>query len=224
MYRLVHGKYGFFLELKENVVYEIVVENPVIFAAMVKELSEQSEGGSGEFRLSQGDKSLPLEKKIIFVRDIFNIDINQRKIISKLYTELGESAHSVCMKERSEFVESYIKYMDSICENSDLFVTYEEEPDVQELFKLAKLKIDSEAVTMLELILEFIRVVSRLLRVDIIVFMNLKLFLSKEELEKMYEECFQRKVCLILLEAFFQEKILCERGCIIDKDECIIYF
>lgn len=224
MRRLTHGEYGFVLELEENVIYEIIVENPVIFAAMVRELSEQMQGNCGEFRLSQGEKTLPLEKKTVFVRDIFNLDINQRNILSKLYVELNESANSICLQERSIFVESYIKYMDAICNNSDLFVTYEEEPEVQELFKLAKLKIDSEAVTPLELIIEYIRVASRLLRIDIIVFLNLKLFLAKEELEKLYEECFQRKVCLILLEASFQERMLCEKGCIIDKDSCIIYF
>lgn len=121
MRRLTHGEYGFILELEENVVYEIVAENPVIFTAIVRELSEQVEGSSGGFRLSQGEKSLSLEKKVVFVKDIFNIDINQRNILSKLCTELGESAHSVCLQERSIFVESYIKYMDVICNNSDLF-------------------------------------------------------------------------------------------------------
>lgn len=224
MRRLTHGEYGFVLELEENVVYEIVAENPIIFAKIVRELSEQMQGNRGEFRLSQGEKTLPLEKKAVFVRDIFNLDINQKNILSKLYTELEENASNICSQERSIFIESYLDYMDAICNNSDLFVRYEEEPNVQELFKLAKLKIDSEAVTSLELIIEYIIVMSRLLRVDIIVFLNLKLFLSKEDLEKLYEECFQRKVCLILLEASFQERNLCERGCIIDKDNCIIYF
>lgn len=224
MRRLTHGEHGLVLELEENIVYEIVAENPVMFSAMVRELSEQMEGKSGEFRLSQGDKSLSLEKKVAFVRDIFAIDINQRNILSKLYAELGEGSSSVCLQERCEFTESYIKYMDSICNNSDLFVTYEEEPDVLEILKLAKLRIDSEAVTSLELIIEYISVVSRLLRIDIIMFLNLKLFLSKEELLKLYEECFRRKVCLILFETSFQERMLCERGCIIDKDSCIIYF
>lgn len=224
MRRLTHGEYGFVLELGENVVYEIVAENPVIFAAMVRELSEQMEGKNGEFRLSQGEKSLSLEKKVAFVRDVFAIDINQRNILSKLYAELGADSCSICLQERSEFIESYIKYLDSICNNSDLFVTYEEEPDVLEILKLAKLRIDSEAVTTLESIIEYISVVSRLLRIDIIVFLNLKLFLSKEELLKLYEECFHKKVCLILLEASFSERMLCEKGCIIDKDRCIIYF
>lgn len=44
MRRLAHGEYGFKLELEENVVYEIVAENPIMFATMVRELSEQIEG------------------------------------------------------------------------------------------------------------------------------------------------------------------------------------
>lgn len=224
MRRLAHGEYGFKLELEENVVYEIVAENPIMFATMVRELSEQIEGSSGGFRLSQGEKILSLEKKVVFVRDIFNIDINQRNILSKLYSELGECANGICLQERSIFIESYIKYMDAICNKSDLFVTFEEEPDTQEIFKLAKLRIDTEAVTLLEIIMDYVRIVSRLLRVDIIIFLNLKLFLSREELIKLYEECIQRKVCLVLLETSFQERMPYERGCIIDKDSCIIYF
>lgn len=221
MRRLTHGEYGFVLELEENVVYEIIAENPVLFAAMVRELSGQMQGNGGEFRLSEGEKILSLEKKAVFISDIFNLNVNQRNILSKLYMELGESAF---LQERSIFLESYINYMDAICSNGELFVIYEEEPDVQELLKFAKVKIESDAVTLLELIIEYIIVASSLLRVDMIVFLNLKLFLSKKELIKLYEECLQRKVCLILLENVFQEKLLYERGCIIDKDNCIIYF
>ena len=224
MKRLTHGRYGFTLEIKENQVYEIVVESPAILTEVVKELTLQLEGSEGEFRLSEGEKLLSVEKNMVFIKDIFSLDVNQKKVLSKLYTELNESAYSICLQEKSEFIEAYISYLDSICEKSDLFLAYEEEPDVQELFKLAKLKIQADAVSVLELIIEYIKVMSRLMRLDIFVFLNLKLFLAKDELEVLYTECFNRKVCLILIEASLQEKMQYEKGCIIDKDKCIIYF
>ena len=224
MRRLTHGIYGITYELEENFIYEIVVEHPTILTELVKELLNQTEGGQGEFRLSKGEKILPIDKNLIFVNDIFSIEINQRKVLTKLYAELSESAYGVCLQEKGKFNEAYIRYMDAICGVSDLFIMYEDELDIQELFKVAKVKIDTDAVTLLETLIEYIKVVTRLLRIDVFVFLNLKFFLTQDELLMLYEECFNRKVCLILVESVFREKLLCEKGCIIDKDKCIIYF
>lgn len=221
---LTHGKYGFSFALEENQVYEIVIESAPILAEVVSELIRQTEGGEGEFRLSEKEKLLSIEKNVVLVKDIFNLDVNQRKVLTKLYSGLSEAENAIYAQEKSVFLEAYISYLDYICAKSDLFITYEEEPELQELLKVAKVKIDTSASSLLEQVIEYIKVLSQLLGQNIFVFVNLKLFLTQEDMEALYTECFNRKICLILIEAVFHEKLPEEKGCIIDKDTCIIYF
>mgnify|MGYP000460897874 FL=1 len=101
--------------------------------------------------------------------------------------------------------------------------TYEEEPKAEDIFKLAKLRIDCQAERLVEQVAEYLRVWAELLHQEVFVFLNLKLFLTKEELEALYQECFYRKVQIILIEAVFTEKMPEEKIYLIDKDKCIIY-
>ena len=71
---------------------------------------------------------------------------------------------------------------------------------------MADVKIDIEADTLLERIVEHIKISCSLLERNIFVFLNLKLFLTEQEIRELYKECFYRKVHLILIEAVYMGK------------------
>ena len=54
--------------------------------------------------------------------------------------------------------------MDYIIGESDLYLTYDEEPDVQELLKAGKVHIEDKNSTLLEVIVEYIKVSNSLLK------------------------------------------------------------
>ena len=224
MKKLIHRKYGFSILLEENQIYEIVIENPTVLVEIVRDLLVQAQGQEGEFVLSQENNILPIEKNLAFIQDPFTLDVNQRKILTKLYSQINEYVNDILGQERTDFLQTYNQYMDKICEKSDLFLVYEEEPEFQEILKLGKMRIDVQADNIINSIVEYIKVCKELLHQEIFVFLNLKMFLAKEELEALYQECFQRKVHLLLIEAILQERIEGEKICIIDKDKCILYF
>ncbi len=223
MKKLVYGKYDISMSLEENSVNELIIENPRVLAEMVQELTAQTEGAEGGFTLSEDGKLLSIEKNLVFIKDPFSVDVNQRKLLVKLYGELEEYTKDVLFLEGEDFFHAYIRYMDGVCEKSGLFLTYEEQPKAEDIFKLAKLRIDCQAESLVEQIAEYLRVWAELLHQEVFIFLNLKLFLTKDELESLYQECFYRKVQIILIEAVFTEKILQEKIYLIDKDKCIIY-
>ena len=223
MKKLVYGKYDISMSLEENSVNELIIENPRVLAEMVQELTAQTEGAEGGFTLSEDGKPLSIEKNLVFIKDPFSVDVNQRKLLVKLYGELEEYTKDVLFLEGGDFFHAYIRYMDGVCEKSGLFLTYEEQPKAEDIFKLAKLRIDCQAESLVEQIAKYLRVWAELLHQEVFIFLNLKLFLTKEELESLYQECFYRKVQIILIEDVFTEKILQEKIYLIDKDKCIIY-
>lgn len=223
MKKLVHNKYGICLELEENKVNEMVVENPVMLTQIIRELGEQCEGNEGGFVLSEENRILPVEKFLILTKDLFSLDCNSRKILTRLYQKIEKRMENESEEERRVFYQGYIAYMESICEKSSLYLLYNEEPDMQEILKMAGLRIDVQKDSMLEGIVEYLKIVHELLEQSVFVFLNLKLFLTQEEIKSLYQECFYRKIQLILIEAVLQEKFEEEKVCIIDKDRCFLY-
>lgn len=223
MKKLVYGKYDISMNLEENSVNELIVENPSVLAEIVQELTAQAEGAEGGFILSEDEKILSVEKNLVLIKDPFSVDINQRRMLTKLYEELEAYTKDSLFLEVEDFYHAYIRYMNGICEKSGLFLTYEEEPRSEDIFKLAKLRIDSQTESLAEQLADYIKVCAELLRQEVFVFLNLKLFLTKEEVKALYQECFYRKVQIVLIEAVFTEKMPQEKVYLIDKDKCIIY-
>lgn len=95
---------------------------------------------------------------------------------------------------------------------------------MQDILKIAEVKVNIQAQTLLEKIIEYIKLCDQLLKQHIFVFLNLKVFLTRQEIEELYKECFYRKIHLILIEASHINRIEVEKTCIIDKDNCVIYY
>ncbi len=223
MIKLVHNRHGISCFLEENKVNELVIEHPALLTEIVTELGGQCEGREGGFVLSQDNKLLAVEKSMAFMKDPFSVDGNSRRILTKLYQELEGSVKSELHETQAVFYQSYLNFMDHICEKSGFYLHYNEDPDVQEIFKMAGLKNAFCTETLLERVAEYIKISSQLLGRKIFVFLNLKLFLNRREIEMLYQDCFYRKVHLVLIEAVYREKYPEETVCIIDKDKCFIY-
>lgn len=221
--KLAYSTYEIVLELEENKVNVLVIENPSEFTEIICELNEQCEGQEGNFILSEKNKILNISKSISFIKEPFSIDCNNRKILTKLYQEIERENLMDCGIEQQEFGKAYIMYMTKLCQRSDFDLTFLEKPELQDILKIAEMKIDVQAQSMLEKIIEYIKISSGLLKQNIFIFLNLKLFLTEQEIGELYKECFYRKVHLILIETVYKNKRLEEKICIIDKDKCVIY-
>ena len=221
--KLTYSTYGIIFELEENKVNVFIIEDPTVLVEVVYSLSEQCEGQEGEFVLSEENKVLNIPKNISFVKEPFSIDCNNRKILTKLYQKLEKESITDVEEMQGDFYKSYITYITNLCQKSDFLLTFVDKPELQDILKMAEVKIDVQTQSILEKVIEYIKICSNLLKQNIFVFLNLKLFLSEQEIGELYKECFYRKVHLILIEATYQMKRAEEKICVIDKDKCVIY-
>lgn len=221
--KLIHNRLGLQFEFKENFVNELVVENPKILSDLIQEMREQCMGAEGNWVLSELDVPLVIKKYVALILEPFSLDCNSKRILAKVYQNLEKEECSKQNELRAEFNGSLMRYLDSICMQSDVPLTYHDEIDFQDILKLAKVQIELQTETLLEKIVEQIRLESRLFGTKLFVFMNLKSFLSEEDIHMLYEECFYRKIHLLLIENNYNQKSDNESVCIVDKDACLIY-
>lgn len=221
--KLIHNRYDIEFEFNENMVYGLVIENPMVFTEIAGELLRQCEEDEGSFVLSEDNKLLSISKTISFIFNPFSMEWNSKRILTKLYNVLCVELHDKWVEEQLALQSNYIELMEKVCMSSEYALSYNAELDIQDIFKAGKLKINMEEGTLIEKISEYINMESKLLGVKIFVFINLKGFLTQEEIAELHKNCCYRKIYLLLLETRYSRKNEWEEICILDKDRCIIY-
>ena len=199
--KLVCASFGLEMELLENYVTVLVVENAGYLTEIVSSLKKQSEGEEGIFVLAENDKIEKIDKKLALVIDPFSISINERKIINKLYTKLGDE-----LVLASPFAN----------------LVYDLDYNWMELFKGFNVRFEEMAVTLVEKLVEYMHILTNLLGIKVLCLVNIKAYLNKQELMELYKVAFYNKINLVLIEMPEGEMIGEEKVYIIDNDRCLI--
>lgn len=222
--RLIHSKYGVNLELCENEVNLLCVEGNKLFSNLIQEIVIQKGGGEGNFILSEKEKMLNLSKELEVIINPFILDCNEKRIQQKLHQEIYEYAIGNCLMETTEINAGIISYLEKITLSMPYDITFDLEENIQGLMKIYSVKIEQQTSSLLERILDYLKILVRMCRIRIFIFINLKTYLEPEDLKVLYEFVFYEKIYLILFENQVVERIKNEKVCILDKDMCIIRY
>ena len=215
-------KQGISLILHENRVNVLVIENTDVLVDIVKDLYAQSEGEEGGIVIAEGEELYAFPKNAAVILEPFSLDMNDRKIQTQLYKEIREEAYESLFSETIELQSNLARYMDKLMLRVPYPVSYTEELDLNGLFKLLKVSVDSDAETFLEKVVQYLRILSALCRIRVVFFLHLKAFLKEEELRELYKEAAYCKIHLVLIESVMRDRMKEEDICIIDRDMCII--
>lgn len=219
--RLVHAEYGLSLEMFENEVFVLVIENREMMQELVGELCHQCEGSDGRFVLSAKGKIQDVEKKMEVIINPFALDINNRKVLTKLYQEMDELIKENLYKEQMELNAHISEFVQHICDLTQYHLNFLQEHSSLDIIKLANVKIEAEEMTLLERLTDYIGLMGDLCHYCIFAFVNLKSYLPDDSLEKMYEYARYHKIQLLLIEDQVRTRLDTERITIIDVDKCI---
>lgn len=219
---LTSGKFGVKIPMEENTVSVFVVEDPRIFSDVIQELLIGYEGEESAFILSDNHEILKMSKEMEIVTDPFSIDFNNRKIQQRLYGEWTDLARD-CDVDKAEINRRMIALLERIETRSSYGnIRYQLDFEWADLFKMYQVGFDAEFSDLEEKISEYIKVVSGLMRIKLVCFVNLKSFLSAEQLERVCQVAFYNKLGIILLENTDRNPLKTEKTYIIDKDMCLI--
>lgn len=219
---LRHESYDFEMKFQENQINVLVMEKQQVMTKLVQDMYLQCNGEEGGFVLSDVDKIVPIEKYVELILEPFSINCNSKKIMNKLYQELATVAKESMIRERLELNSQVTAFLEQLFQVVPYHLSYKDEHEVQDILKFADVRVDSIGETLLEQIVDYLRVINQICRYNICVFVNLKTFLSAKELKDLYEFANYQKMHLVLLESCEREKVEGEKTFIIDKDECII--
>ena len=223
--KLVHPDLGYAIVFEENQVNVVTVENKPFFTKLLQSLLLQCAGEKGYFVLSENNQELNLSEICDLIIDPFNLDINNKRILNKAFSILKTAAmNEDHYLETNTFKSAVYSYFDSLLFSCDIPLKYQDDFDIQQFFKALNIRIESFSSGLLDTLTDYIAAEAELLGIKCFIFVNLKQFLSYEELAEFYTFAHYAKVHVLLFEGCFTEnRQECEKHYIIDNDLCEIY-
>lgn len=220
--KFIYNPCGISETLSENEVLVLSIENPRIYNEIVGHIYEQVHGGISPIIVSEGEKSLNLSKTAILVDSPFRIDANERSVITKLYHELKENAQSILYQKMITLNGQIVSFLNEVVQSVPYIIDSDSELNLEGLFKLYSLKLAVSDATILERLVDYIKIMARLCSYKLFFLQNIKLFFTPEELGMLYEMASYEKINLVLLEGHFLSHLTGEKNIVIDNDACMI--
>ena len=220
--KIVHTHFDEPISIDDEVVMVLVEENPNEFYYVVQELMKQINGESGDFVFTINEKIINPEKVGTIISDVFNFDINDKKILNLIYKKLEKSSYDSDIVSQISLVNNQvINYLDTLIFKENFSLEYEEISPI-EIFKASSLKIRNDYENLVEKIVSYINLMVELKNCKFFVFVNLKSVINNDELLQIYKHCKLEKVGLLLIESSERSRLKNEKMVIITEDLCEI--
>ena len=216
---------------KEEYINVLQIQDKKLFTNVINSLNDNInniEDTKERIIILDNDIEIKIEKEVLMIIDVFNIDFNQKKIQSALYNKI-EKIYKQEFERMSEFQTIFQKLQLNVLDVFNEFpfeFNYKESIGIQEYLKLLGLKISNNKGKITDTIFSLIDVIEYLSVAKLLVFVNLKLYLSDDELNEIYKYAMYKKVNILLIETG-EEKEPLENEKILyidsDYDEIVLY-
>ena len=207
----------------ESLFTEWIIESPDYFSKFLDELWKQCENGTGHYVLSDDEKELDIRKNIELIFQPFAIDLNDKRILGKLYVELEQLAHSEqFFVKTQEITQCILEYVLELENRTDYILQTENDLDLTMILKSLSVKCETMEESYLEKLVQYIKITSQLLKKKLYVFVNIRSYLTDEKMNLLIKEMMYQEMHILFIEN--QERSCLEGGIryIIDADGCEI--
>lgn len=222
--KIVLIEYGLPIELKENEISILVIEDIKIRSTVLNKICMQYSGGKECILLTDGEKEYLVEKVSELIINPFAVDLNDKRIRNRLYAELKRETELFCYEKMLEASSSVFAYFEYAMEKLPYPISYDANIEVFNLYKAYDVRIDDMERDYPEILFNYIKMLKELCGINVIILVNIKTFLDKEQLLELYKMACYNKINLLLIESEQRQMLENEKYYVIDKDNCLICF
>lgn len=219
---LVYNPIDAVMTLEETTVYAVVLESPLLMRQFIESLNAQINFDKGPFVLSDGQKTVPLAKYLELIVNPFAVDMNQRKILTKVHQELEKNAVREDMYQRTAEIRRHLhNYLQDLLMTVDYPLEYNFDFSLGKLLAPVGVQFSVED-SLPGRVVQYIDLCSRLFGLKIFVVYQLSCIFSVEEMQCFIRDMQYRKLSIILLESAAPDNIPFDKILVVDNDLCIV--
>lgn len=190
------------LEINEEKILSIEIENKSYFYRLVSNIYSiiNSEVVEDITFYDQNNNELNISNKIKIFVNFFNFEFDSKKytndINKYIINEMDENDKTILLKSYNKLIENFLK----ILNKSDLPLQILEEITIDNIIKNLKLTINSKN-TLLDNLLLLIELEKILKTNNLLVFINLKQYLTNQELIELYKYAIYNRIKILLIDS-----------------------
>jgi CRISPR-associated protein Csn2 len=221
--KLLFEECGLEADIHEGNLAGICMEDPILFRRFTESLWNQANGMEGEIFLTQGDKQIKLNKEGCVIFNPYSVDVNEKKIINRIYSEIQETVEQNFYVQKSEINSAVVALLDEVDTHLPYPLDYSLNLDFQQLLKMYGVKIEMQDTELMERIVNYIRLSHQVLGTTLFIFVHFRDYFSQGELSRLNEMIRYEQIAVLMVENTLNpEKSVNEKWWIVDKDSCII--
>ncbi|NLP46855.1 MAG: type II-A CRISPR-associated protein Csn2 [Epulopiscium sp.] len=196
--------------ISDEYVRVLEIENKSLFANIVQSIHSlcYNEEGKEYIVLIEEGKEIKFNKNVYFIMDILSMDVNERKILNKLYSSLKPCINLDMRNQIDQYLRDILNFINRILIEIPLEFNYKTEIELENIFKLYEIKLCTQDQSFIEKVFNIIDLISLLDLYKVVVFCNIKSFFTDNEMEEIYKYIVYHKLHVILLEGNLVEKTL----------------
>ena len=200
----------------------LVIENPKMLFAVLSDVMVQLQGNEGKTVISDNNKVLAIEKYLELHMSFVPFNVNQKNLINKIVGKMSENAvDSQHYLRSSELLSNLERYFMELCFDLVGNIAFPK-LSIDNIIKASGPEIVDDYVLLSEKLIDYFELVREYDRNKIFILLNLRSFLSFEELESFTQEVLKRQFQIMLLDSRDYPVLKNEKRYLVDDSLCEI--
>lgn len=221
--RLVHADFSRQIEIKQQSASQWVIESPTVFAQYLQELYRQWNGQDGRFLLVEHEKELDFAKSVEIIINPFAVNLQDKRIVNKLYQELQAIAVGETMYQQTAELLQYLQqYFFILEQQSPYLLELHPDIDITALLKAVGVQLECETDDFFVVLHLYIRILAELLKKKLIIFVQIGRYFTIEQRAQLQETAAHHDIALLFIETQELDYANNIPRYIIDVDQCEI--
>lgn len=200
--KLVKPDFVMPFDLYDDKINLLVIENKNMFYSFVKELYDLTMGKESNIVLSENDIPIKISKVVDLVTHFIPFEINNKKILTKLYDKLNKaSAEAELFADTYNLELELRSYIVKLCDNYSFELEFDDNIDIKSLLKAVNLRFSENYDTLPEKLFEYMTNMRDLDGDKLFILVNFCTYVSNEDLQLFVETAVNHRFNLLLIES-----------------------
>lgn len=200
--KLVKPDFVMPFDLYDDKINLLVIENKNMFYSFVKELYDLTMGKESNIVLSENDIPIKISKVVDLVTHFIPFEINNKKILTKLYDKLNKaSAEAELFADTYNLELELRSYIVKLCDNYSFELEFDDNIDMKSLLKAVNLRFSENYDTLPEKLFEYMTNMRDLDGDKLFILVNFCTYVSNEDLQLFVETAVNHRFNLLLIES-----------------------
>lgn len=217
---LPHVDYVF--ECSDEKMCSIVIENQKLLYTIICDILRQVQGDDGETVLSENNQAIAMSKYAELITQFTPFEINHKNLFNKVVSEMQKIAvDELHYMKTQQIVSEWERYLIDLSTGMVGNLNFSKAL-ADTLIKSAGIEFEDMYESLAEKILDYFELVEEYDKKKLFIMVNLRSYLSDEEMKMFMRDVLARKIQVLLIESSERSVLDEEKRYIVDADLCVI--